>query len=287
MSELKELIKLLTDKGFLSFKKIVNYAFPNKEQEGPKITDKLWIRALAYLAPILAIVILPILYLNPPSFFTIFPHLGPLFHLIILGYATFFTLFLLFSSLTLKIKNRSPTLLLLLTPFAPIKALLIFGVINFVFTASGFEQTAKEIISFDLRPTEAQQRIKKEQMAIRESHERATAKFNEAFNETRTKLRSLNSKRKDSVEQKSEAFVDSFEKEWKDRDRRWEERRKESDAAIKKSSEQAAKDWQKAQEDFKASKGIGWKSKKQLAREESLRERQQVDEEFRKAEESH
>lgn len=132
-------MKLLSDfssHGSFSFRKVMNYVFPKGDYIEPNITQNKWVKTLAYINPLLACLLMVVIFywpkylmekvgiFEPLAIFTMF------LCLISLLISLIPTLFLLCCAAILKVKKRSPFIPLSLTLIYPLKAAIFIGFIN-------------------------------------------------------------------------------------------------------------------------------------------------------------
>lgn len=122
-----------TKNGFLSFRRVINYVFPKTGSIEPNITQKTWFKAIAYLNPLLAILLMIWIFYWPKyltetvGVFELFTVFSLFLCLILLLISVAITLFLLCCAAILKVKKRSPLIPLSLTLIFPLKAAIFIG----------------------------------------------------------------------------------------------------------------------------------------------------------------
>lgn len=133
--QFKRVIDVFTSGGFLSFKKLFNFVFPSKEDNISETFGGSWRKVISYTAPLISILILSGIffmgYLWGKKYEMGLIMFGLHFLICSIGVIHLGVLFLL--SIVLKIKKRSPAVLLGLTVLFPVKALAFLGVVNAIF----------------------------------------------------------------------------------------------------------------------------------------------------------
>lgn len=247
MSDWELLFQQLSRRGFFSLKKILAYTLPNKYTEGPKITDKPLIRVLSFLAPIISFIILSNIYFHPPKVFSYFPMAGRVIYTVIICYAAFYFFLLLLCSLFLKMRDRSPALLLSMTILPPLKALLAFSALSFLFSFANIEEKKARISVIDEHFAQKREAIKQERADLQEKLIQETEKLEVAIEEHKKHVHQYLDQHFETLKTKGNAVIDSVNQQFAD----YEARRKEAsspEAREKFAKEEAEKFQKKSRE---------------------------------------
>lgn len=256
MTKFQPLIQSFLHRGFLSLKKIIDYAFPNQQQEGPKITDKVWVRVFAGLAPFVTMALLFWIYSHPPLFSVLFPMAGQVFYYAAFGYAAFYALFLLFSSLILFLKRRNPSVLLILSPIAPIKGVAMIFASNLLFFLLGFDQAAQRLADSDRQLAAIEQNIKEEKLAMRNRREQAEIAFRQHFKQAKEDRQKTSRQFQEQFDASAQSFREAFAKEWDERMIQREKTQEEQDRKMREASEEWTKGLSNRFEEFQKQMGF-------------------------------